>query len=974
MSEARVDESALGEAIAEYLELERAGTAPSPREFAERHPECAAALKSCLDVLAAVSGAEEPGAGIPRVLGDFRILRLIGRGGMGLVYEAEQQSLPRRVALKVLPRASTLDRERAQRFRREIEATARLEDPHIVPVYAAGEVAGMPYYAMPLLRGRSLDRVIAGFREPSAAGALAYRAELVRWVERFIGVARALDHAHAESILHRDIKPSNLFLEDDGNLRVLDFGLTRSSAAEAVTLTGAAVGTPRYMSPEQILGSRVEIDGRSDLFSLAATFYELLTLAPAFPGENRESVFRAILADDPVPPRRIDRRLPRDLEVVLLKALEKDPRRRYASAGAFADELVRFLDYEPVRARPVGPVGRLRRRARRNPLAAAAVLVAALVALGAASTLLGQAAARRSETARRTRGEIEAALALQADLRRSSARGAELEEELWKAESGTHPWAPLESEAKTALLGLRREARAQREDRDRLFREALSHLFSAQRLSPGDPAARAALSALVFEEYRDAESRRDSDRMASLKPLAESTDDGAQGRERRGDGSVSLESDPSGAEVFLFRFEERGLLLVPVPFATGPLAGEPPVVEGKPPPNPWLFLRITRVDPPQSPLRPEDVVRMVCGTPPVSLESIVEHLSRTHPGFEDEEHIVELRRGGEETAVHLAPGAPGSLDGERVVRDPFALACDDASRIGRTPVAPRPLPMGSYLAVLRLEGHLDARVPFRIARLEEEQLSVALLTGSAVGRGFVHVPAGPAILGGDPGAAAAPPPRVRDLPAFSIGRLEVTFREYFAFLSALERRDPEGARARGPRSDSGGRLWKLDASGRIAPDLPATITIDCPVVGVSWSDARAYCAWLQAESPESGVVFDLPTPDEWEKAGRGADGRLFPWGDTFEWTFARLGRTAYISGLAEGGLYPTDASVYGVLDLAGSVREWCAGSERATTRIVRGGDHGTTLPADCHLANVSDRRSPEQVGLGTGFRVVQRPR
>jgi hypothetical protein len=355
-----------------------------------------------------------------RRLGDFEIVRELGRGGMGVVYEARQVSLNRKVALKVLSGGLGLTPQAVQRFRREAEAAARLHHTNIVPVYATGEQDGTHFYAMELIEGPSLDQVIREARRaPSAArptpasepaDAAAETTPHVNkagessggssaWSSSSIGssghyfdtvsrlmaeVADALDYAHRQGVIHRDIKPSNLMVSPDGRLSLNDFGLARMLEQPGMTMTGEFVGTPAYMSPEQIVAGRVPLDHRTDIYSLGATLYELLTLERPFQGEQRDQILSQIIHKEPRPPRRINKNIPRDLETISLKALEKDPDRRYQSAGAMAEDLRRYVNRFAISARRVGPLGRAIKKVRRHPGLASgvAVAVAALIMAG----------------------------------------------------------------------------------------------------------------------------------------------------------------------------------------------------------------------------------------------------------------------------------------------------------------------------------------------------------------------------------------------------------------------------------------------------------------------------------------------------------------------------------------------------------------------------------------------------------------
>jgi len=360
----------------------------------------------------------------PRCLGDFKIVREIGRGGMGIVFEARQISLNRAVALKVLGAGLGLTDKAVTRFHREAEAAAKLHHTNIVPVYATGEDNGTYFYAMELIEGPSLEKVIRhlqggpGRRGQDVAGAgdteewspwlresnlfppnqVATRSasdtvssssvqsgpQYFDTVARLIAeVADALDYAHSQAVIHRDVKPSNLLLSRDGKLSLNDFGLARMLEQPGMTVTGEFMGTPRYMSPEQVAAGRIPLDHRTDIYSLGATLYELLTLHAAFSGERREQVLAQIMHKEPTPPRRINKRIPFDLETICLKALDKDPDRRYQTAGQMSNDLRLYLNRFAILARRAGRVGRFVKWARRRPGLASAL--AGVFVLGVAA-------------------------------------------------------------------------------------------------------------------------------------------------------------------------------------------------------------------------------------------------------------------------------------------------------------------------------------------------------------------------------------------------------------------------------------------------------------------------------------------------------------------------------------------------------------------------------------------------------------
>ena len=334
-------------------------------------------------------------------LGKYEILAELGRGGMGVVYQARQADLDRIVAVKMLlsgPHAQAHDLEY---FRREAEAVARLQHPHIVQVFDVGEHEGQPYFSLEYLPGGSLNKQLAGTPQPPQSAAAL-----------IVTLARALHHAHERGVVHRDLKPGNILLTTDGTPKITDFGLAKRLDNQSHTVTGAVLGTPSYMAPEQAAGDSRRIGAAADIYGLGAILYELLTGRPPFKGETPWDTVAQVLTDEPVPPARLQPKVPRDLETICLKCLQKDIGRRYHTAAELADDLDRFRRGEPIEARPVRLAERLSKWARRRPaVAALAVACIAVILIGLVSTtsLWMIAECRRvtaDETAKRARQEI----------------------------------------------------------------------------------------------------------------------------------------------------------------------------------------------------------------------------------------------------------------------------------------------------------------------------------------------------------------------------------------------------------------------------------------------------------------------------------------------------------------------------------------------------------------------------------------
>jgi WD40 repeat protein/tRNA A-37 threonylcarbamoyl transferase component Bud32 len=346
-----------------------------------------------------------------RYFGDYELIRVVGRGGMGVVYEARQRSLNRAVALKMLRAGDMAGDAELRRFQVEAEAVAALDDPHIVPVYEVGEYQGRRYLSMKLILGGSLTGSLAGYAaEPKAAARL------------IATIARAVHHAHQRGILHRDLKPANILLDDQGQPHVTDFGLAkRLRAGEELTLSGAVLGTPGYMAPEQTSGHRSAITTAADVYGLGAILYATLTGRAPFEGDSVLETLDRVRQRAPDPPSRVNRRAAGDLEVICLKCLEKDPRRRYGSAEALAEDLERWLAGVPILARPVRPAERLWSWSRRNPALAMATGLAAtaLLAVTALSAAIAVREARSAERIGLAKRKTDAALE---ESRRLSAR------------------------------------------------------------------------------------------------------------------------------------------------------------------------------------------------------------------------------------------------------------------------------------------------------------------------------------------------------------------------------------------------------------------------------------------------------------------------------------------------------------------------------------------------------------------------
>lgn len=428
-----------------YLADLESGSSPDRNEYFEKYPELKDEIEECLDGVDLAFTLQKNSKQTPsfllnadtQPLGDFRIVQEIGRGGMGIVYEATQLSLGRRVALKVLPFAAALDERHLQRFRLEAQSAAQLHHNNIVPVYAVGCDRGTHYYAMQLINGQPVSPDLfdnSGLkRSDSQPGSTLVDARtkandrtsvtmvhsIQKYKDRYRSVAAliaqvadALEYAHSCGVIHRDVKPANLLLDAHGKVWITDFGLAQVVANNQVTQTGDLVGTLRYMSPEQASGQRGVVDHRADIYSLGATMYELLTRKPIHDGQDRQSLLHQILNEDSKPARQIDPAIPIELETIVLKATQHSPADRYASADAFAGDLRRFLEERPILAKRPTVVDQVRKWMRRHPSVVASILFTlaiGVIALGATAGVIARQQSLTDQRARQAESRLELA-------------------------------------------------------------------------------------------------------------------------------------------------------------------------------------------------------------------------------------------------------------------------------------------------------------------------------------------------------------------------------------------------------------------------------------------------------------------------------------------------------------------------------------------------------------------------------------
>lgn len=615
------------------------------------HPDLAMHIRAAVRALRLAAGdhpagdraAGDQSAGrAPDAVDGLRFGRLqigarLGRGGMGDVYRARDPMLDRDIAVKLLPASLATTPSGVERFRREARALARIHHPGIVAIHDVGEIDGTPWFTMDLVEGESLHDILGRLaganpamlraadllphRTPSSVPSGSEAMSHVEAVTRMMAkLADALEHAHRAGVVHRDVKPGNIMVDSAGEPHLVDFGLAHSDDAARVTRTGEGPGTPAYMAPEQISG-RGDIGPRTDVYALGVTLYEALTLRHPFMGETTGRVLSAVLFGDPLPPRRFNPRIPRDLEVVCLTAIERDPARRFPSAAAFRADLQALLDLQPIRARPAGRMRQVVRSIRRHPIwssLALAMALAGVVSLLAlreqsraqARDLLSQARELLVDDSGVARRLVERAMALEP--------GSTDALELLDAVQGARRRSIAEAE--TAIATCQRTVRELEEARAKaaLLKDSVLHhgppmpgplewpqqeelvqalmviadeqllaasiaLSRAERHDPGAGWLRRCRADLYMARWRVVKDDEASPMAEAHRAKVEQADEEGRYRiEIEGRGVLEALGSPAGAVVHLFRYQLLSRLqpgqeprLVPVPFRRAETRGDP---------------------------------------------------------------------------------------------------------------------------------------------------------------------------------------------------------------------------------------------------------------------------------------------------------------------------------------------------------------------------------------------------------------
>jgi len=1055
----------------------------------------------------------------PETLGHYKLLRELGRGGQGHVFLAEDVRLERKVALKVM--APAWGSQQVDRFEREAAAASRLNHPGICPIYEAGEHEGTHFIAMPYLEGQTLEQLIAEAQESErptdttvsitvGPGTAKQIDGILRVIER---VALALHAAHEAGLVHRDVKPANILVRPDGRPIVLDFGLARDTTGgmKALTVEGDLMGTPAYMSPEQLLAQRITLDQRTDIYSLGVTLYECLTLRRPFDATSREALYKQILTAEPPNPMRFNKQIGQDLQVVCETAMEKDRDRRYQTAKDLAEDLRRVRSFESIKAKPAGIIRRAAKWTQRHPGKAVGIAAAILALLTVVGVIVGQRIARdravsahlataekrlagsdldgaaeaaaraherdpgsggavaikeRIRTARRQQERDqdlaeagrarEKAVAKQKDHTELKDKVGALSKRV--AEERDACFAKYADEAQRAAFArLENELDAETVRLELLLQDAREDLERARRLEgkwgATSPDTHRAFAEFYVERWREAR-KGESAALEQAYRAAVRRHDLKQRHEKTllGRGILAVTVMPPDAEVYLFRYESYETVrtdkpvvprLVPVPTTgvgrTGEEAWAKTLFPGD---QCYLIEGVEEGSAADAAgLKPGDFVLSVNGVQ-CDLGAMVfrvaegshaekagikpwSRLERANGRLVDHYTVANVwrsavRRGEPVTAVidgkKVAPPVGEKMgivhapliaavqakvgiagvnlqclhNGEPVT---FEVPKDQASGLrGRVTAYPlfasahnrirtaRQLEAdpGSYLVLARKQGYEDQRFHVRVQRDGEIQANLLLQKEGTTPEGFVYVPPGPFVFGGDEKAFRPWPREELDLEGFFIQATPVNFTQWLAFLNdpaTLKEIEASETVIYLPREkDREGTLQLLvekTKEGKYQSRLAHPTTA---VLGITLQDAEAYLKWRNQQAEKDGErwTYDLPKEEQWEKAARGADERLYPWGDRADCALSvGLLRAPAVLAWAPAGYEPRDASPYGVLDMAGS--RWEYARPRGQGKLV---NRGGAWNRGADAARIGSRGfvSREGLSIDAGFRLVAKPR
>ncbi|MCX8043545.1 MAG: bifunctional serine/threonine-protein kinase/formylglycine-generating enzyme family protein [Desulfobacterota bacterium] len=913
------------------------------------------ALTSSIQELISRSGAETK----------YIYEKELGRGGMGAVFSTVDQDVRRKVAMKVMLPTAARSPAHIKRFLEEAQITGQLEHPNIVPVHEIGiDEESKIYFTMKLVRGENLESIV----EKIASGDTAYaqKYSLGVLLQIFMKVCDAIAYAHSKGVLHRDLKPENIMVGDFGEVLVMDWGLAKvlgrediytadartaeSDAASALhTIEGQVMGTPSYMSPEQAQGKISELDERSDIFSLGGILYKILTHHAPYKGKHAREALEKARKRLLQPPdlRAPQNAIPPELTAICMKAMAREKHERYATAEELKNDIQRYLDGRSVSAKRDNLLVMAKKWVLRNKVAAMGI-AGAVCAL-----IIGICGAVIYEH-QRTLQTIEQLLA-RGDQFQAAGDYEQAEETYFSVlgldvTNARARQAIAQVSGKALAMKNRRQAQEKLKDVDAL---------TAQAAAVGEEIKR-----LISEVSQYKMRIKGHEDFSIKKPLwdAERALLAKQNEHLSIEGRIiskyteilSLDSENPQARAALAKIYYEKFRDAEQANSTGDMAY-------------YRELVFAFDDGTYRALLEKEGILILTTVPPAEHYVLFRYVEGPDRRLVPAPFSPEAYRTKGSAAPDAGIDPSFKIENTGFVPVSTLLSAREFNTLTRADEVL--LPKGSYLIIARRQGYVDARIPFTIRNGEKTELrEIRLLTPAEIPPGFVYIPAGTAILGGDERAPYAAPRTVKNISGFLISRHEVTVKEYLAFINDLEARIPGSSEPYLPRRSVASDFYWQKIGTAYQPSFP----LDWPVLGISWDDASAYCKWLKS-STGGRWDFRLPTDEEWEKAARGVDGRLFPWGNVFDFRFCCMVDSR--QGLREGpdpvGSFALDESAYGVQDMAGNVSEWVQTffDETKNIRISRG---AAWSYGDEHFARCAGRNgaSPSMVAPFRGFRIA----
>jgi len=912
----------------------------------------------------------------------------IGQGGMGAVLGTVDQDIRRKVAMKIMLPKGRGDPVKIKRFLEEAQVTGQLEHPNIVPVHEIGiDEQARIYFTMKLVGGEDLESVL----EKCARGDDAYLAKfgLGALLQLFMKACDGISYAHSKGVLHRDLKPENIMIGGFGEVLVMDWGIAKILGQEEVlsdrdaiemdkidqhtaTAEGRVMGTLAYMPPEQASGYISELGKRSDVFALGAILYRILTFCHPYEDTTMQDMLEKAQNRDLEPPdvRTPERNIPAELSAICMKAMAYDKDERYTDASELKKDLQLYLDGKSVSAKKDSLLTKTRKWVARNKVATAGI-AAAFVCL-----IAGIVAANLYQ--QKQKQEKIAGLITQAQTHVSQGDFESAEETYFAAlgldpKNGKARVGIARVSGKALAAKNRRLSKTTRQQADQLFEQqqfqkAYDAYIATLALNPESQEAmnKIQASAVMADKQKTrakitpilneaAKLKEEIDEMHEKLGKLRADIKAMQAEVKGYEGSQakaplwSTEKELSTLTTDLLKKESR---LISQYMTV--LSYDGRNQEARKALSRIYYQRYTTGELAQN---REDMAfyrSLVLTFDDGSFQKLLDapgHLSlSTQPVADDFllQHMVEGSDRRTKAEAFNLPDGSASLD-----------------RLDNLP-----LPAGSYLITIKKSGFRDALLPVNIRRGEATKiLYIKLFKEDDIPKNFLHVPKGPVVIGGDRLAPYALDRSVRDIPGFFISRYEVTVKEYLTFVNDLEKRIPGSAKKYLPRkSSSAGHYWKKSGA-----KYKSSFPEDWPVLGVSWNDARAFCKWMTRKHKKKGWIFRLPEEWEWEKAARGADGRFFPWGNHFDFFFCSMAKSKKEkrTGPDAVGSFSTDQSIYGVMDMAGNVSEWCHTfyDQKSNIRINRGGAW-SYAEADYARCAARNGHSPSDVADFRGFRMV----